>query len=232
MMNKSQNKINTKISLDSTNMNHTDIGLADNQVKILHLIKKQGEITASQISEQMKMTSMGARQHLETLETQGYIQHQFKKSGRGRPKKYWQMTNKGQSQFPDGHAQLIANLLGHMKNQLGTEAVNQLIQCREKDMLQIYQAALKSLPTITDKLDQLVKIRSSEGYMAHIEKTNEGWLLIEDHCPICSAASQCQQFCRSEKKIFETVLQANVDRSEYILEGDRRCCYKISVQKT
>ena len=225
----------TKISLDSIgpgipDLDFSDTGLADSQAKILHLIKKQGDITATQISQQIEMTSMGARQHLESLENQGYIQHLFKKEGRGRPKKYWQITNKGQSQFPDGHAYLLANLLGHMKVQLGSEAVDRLITCREKDMLQVYQSVLETSPLLEDKLNQLAKIRSSEGYMAHIEKNDDGWLLIENHCPICSAASQCQQFCRSEKRIFETVLQANVERTEYILEGDRRCCYRITVQ--
>ncbi len=206
------------------------IGLAANQVKILHLIKTQGDITATHIAEQMAMTSMGARQHLESLEIQGYIEHLFIKAERGRPKKYWQITAKGQTQFPDGHAHLIADLLVHMKNQLGSQAVDELIICREKDMLQIYQAALDPLPNLADKVNQLAKIRSSEGYMAHIEKTQDGWLLVENHCPICSAASQCQQFCRSEKTIFETVLQTKVERTEYILEGDRRCCYTINVQ--
>ncbi len=205
-------------------------GLATNQVKILHLIKRQGNITASQIAQQMQITSMGARQHLESLEKQGYIEHLFKKAERGRPKKTWLISVKGQTQFPDGHAHLIANLLEHMKLQLGDKAVDKLIIYREKDMLQAYQAALDPLPKLADKLEKLAKIRSLEGYMAHTEKTEDGWLLIEDHCPISSAASQCQQFCRSEQTIFETVLQTQIKRSEYILEGDRRCCYKINVQ--
>lgn len=226
---------NSRISSDSIDMDLENIGLsnpglADNQVKILHLIKKQGDITAAQISQQIEMTSMGARQHLETLETRGYIKHLFKKAGRGRPKKYWQISNKGQSQFPDGHAHLIVNLLDLMKDQFGTKAVDRLIISRESDMLQVYETALDPIPMLADKLDQLAKIRTTEGYMAHIEETHNGWLLIEDHCPICSAASQCQQFCRSEKKIFESVLQANVVRTDYILQGDRRCCYEISVQ--
>ncbi len=232
---------NTKISLDSigpnfsdpalTNLDLANTELADNQLKILHLIKKRGDMTASYVAQQIKMTSMGARQHLEILETQGYIQHLFKKAGRGRPKKYWQMATKGQSLFPDGHAHLIANLLGHMKDHLGEEVVDQLIICREKDMLQNYQAALNAISDLEAKLEQLAKMRTNEGYMAYIEKKHDSWLLIEDHCPIGSAASQCQQFCRSEQMIFETVLQTKVERTEYILKGDRRCCYKISVQK-
>jgi len=202
--------------------------LSASQIKILHLLKQQGNLTVSKIAPQLNMTSMGARQHIETLETQGYIEHLFSNEGRGRPKKYWQITDKGQTQFPDGHANLIANLLGHMQQQLGNQAVDDLIVCRESEMLRDYLRALSPLSDLADKLKKLVELRTEEGYMASVEKTSTGWRLIENHCPICSAAKQCQQFCRSEKSIFETVLQAKIERSEYILEGDRRCCYLVS----
>jgi len=221
----------SKISAKLETANNADKSLSSSQVKILHLLKQQGNITANQIAPQINMTSMGARQHLESLKAHGYIKHLFNHEGRGRPKKYWQITDKGQTQFPDGHSNLIANLLGHMKQQLGEQAVDDLIICREAEMLQSYQQALSPLPTLEAKLEKLVELRTNEGYMASFEKNQEnqtGWLFIENHCPICSAATQCQQFCRSEKMIFETVLQAKVERSEYILDGDRRCCYAIS----
>ncbi len=215
--------MNNNISIKSK-----DLTLSTSQVKILHLLKQQGDITATQISTQMQMTSMGARQHLESLETQGFVKHLFTSEGRGRPKKYWCITDKGQTQFPDGHSSLIVNLLGHLQQQIGNKAVNDLIICREKEMLKTYQDALSPLSDLESKLQKLAEIRTQEGYMATIEQTDNGWLLIENHCPICSAAKQCQQFCRSEQSIFEMVLNTQVQRTEYILEGDRRCCYKIS----
>ncbi|MNF02870.1 hypothetical protein D3C81_1951960 [compost metagenome] len=59
------------------------------------------------------------------------------------------------------------------------------------------------------------------------EKDGE-FLLVENHCPICSAAAVCQGFCRAELNVFTEVLQAKVERSEHILTGARRCAYQIS----
>ena len=63
---------------------------------------------------------------------------------------------------------------------------------------------------------------------------DNSWLLIENHCPICSAAKNCPRFCESELELFEKLLgdQVEIKRTEYLLEGNRRCAYKISKIET
>ncbi|CAQ86467.1 conserved hypothetical protein [Photorhabdus asymbiotica] len=53
-------------------------------------------------------------------------------------------------------------------------------------------------------------------------------LLVENHCPICAAATVCQGLCRAELNVFQEILQAQVKRVEYILTGSRRCTYRIT----
>ena len=66
--------------------------------------------------------------------------------------------------------------------------------------------------------------------MAEWRKDGDGFLLLENHCPICTAATACQGFCRSELKIFRDALGADVavERVEHILAGARRCAYRIA----
>jgi predicted ArsR family transcriptional regulator len=54
--------------------------------------------------------------------------------------------------------------------------------------------------------------------------------LVENHCPICVAATACQGFCRAELETFRAVLgpDASVERAEHIVAGDRRCVYSIA----
>jgi predicted ArsR family transcriptional regulator len=68
--------------------------------------------------------------------------------------------------------------------------------------------------------------------MAEAWPEGEGYVLVENHCPICVAATACQGFCRSEVDTFREVLGpgASVERTEHIIEGDRRCAYRISLQ--
>ncbi len=57
-----------------------------------------------------------------------------------------------------------------------------------------------------------------------------GFLFIENHCPICAAATACQGFCTTELNLFRAVLgrDVSVERTEHIVSGDRRCVYRIS----
>jgi predicted ArsR family transcriptional regulator len=53
---------------------------------------------------------------------------------------------------------------------------------------------------------------------------------VENHCPICAAASFCQTLCRSELDLCHAVLgpQASVERIDQIASGARRCAYEIA----
>ena len=66
--------------------------------------------------------------------------------------------------------------------------------------------------------------------MAEVTAAPDGsFLLSENHCPICVAARACQGLCRSELALFRAVLGpgVEVERSEHILAGARRCAYRI-----
>ena len=69
-----------------------------------------------------------------------------------------------------------------------------------------------------------------EGYMAGWTEEADGSLvLVENHCPICAAATACQGFCRAELDVFSAVLgpDVSVTREEHIVSGGRRCSYAI-----
>ena len=77
----------------------------------------------------------------------------------------------------------------------------------------------------------LVDIRTEERYMAAVaESDGEGYLFVENHCPICVAATTCQGFCAMELDVFRAVLgdSASVERTDHIIAGARRCAYRVA----
>jgi hypothetical protein len=58
------------------------------------------------------------------------------------------------------------------------------------------------------------------------------FLFVENHCPICAAATACQGFCATELDLFRSVLGPSVavSRAEHIVSGDRRCAYRMESQ--
>ena len=183
----------------------------------------------------MSMTSMGARQHLLQLEKESLIESFDRAEKVGRPSKYWRLTDAGHGRFPDRYADLTISLINDVKSIFGEQGLERLIDKRERESLSLYQNAVKSRQSLAEKVKVLAELRSNEGYMADVIVNDEpnSFYLVENHCPICAAATECQKFCRSELDIFRKVFgqDVNVNREEHIISGARRCAYRIEKVK-
>ncbi len=199
--------------------------------KIRHLLKSRGPQTASQAGAVLSITMAGAQQNLAKLAVAGLIEAEERKHGRGRPRRYWRLTDSGHGRFPDRHSDLTLELLQATGAVFGDDGMERLIRHREQSTLAAYRVELKSSRSLKDRVRALAELRAREGYMAEWSETKPGkYLLMENHCPICAAATLCQGFCRSELEIFQDVLGpgARVERTDHILAGARRCAYRIS----
>lgn len=199
--------------------------------KLLYLLKTRGGMSSQHLASLQGLTSMGVRKQLLLLQAQGLVQCALKKTGVGRPAQIWQLTESGHARFPDRHGELTVQLLTLLVEQLGQPALDTLIQAREQQSLLRYQSQLAACADLPAKVAALATMRNEEGYMAEVQAEEGGsWLLLENHCPICAAARQCQGFCRSEWAQFQQLFaaEASVERVEYQLAGGARCVYRIS----
>jgi predicted ArsR family transcriptional regulator len=198
--------------------------------RILILLKTEGPQLAAAVGDALSISGEAARQQLAKMAEEGLVEPlTVAPRGRGRPRQLWHLTAEGNSHFPDGHAELTATLLTTVVAQLGPAALDTVIAARENETLQRYRAELSDRSDLAARVEGLAAIRSREGYMADSWQEDDGSLmLVENHCPICAAATTCAGFCRSELETFRSVLSANVERSEHILLGARRCAYRIT----
>lgn len=210
------------LNLDAYHLNQA-------QQQILISLKLNGPQTAAALAKELKITNEGARLHLLKLAESNLVIAEQESKGVGRPTSIFKITDRGSILFPDAHADLTVQLLHTIKEELGTEALNKLISAREKDFTKKYNSAMQHENSLEQKLNTLVNMRTQEGYMATWEKNADEYLLVENHCPICSAAKECEGFCRAELNNFKNVLgdQVNIERAEHIVKGDRRCAYRI-----
>ncbi|MGD8426489.1 MAG: transcriptional regulator [Balneolaceae bacterium] len=198
--------------------------------RALLILKTDGPQSVKALAGEMGVTVEGARFHLLKLEKEGLVASESVAEGRGRPKQIWSLTRKGHNRFPNAHADLTVNLIEMMRETLGQNAVDDVIKANEERILSRYSEEMKELEDLEKRIEKLASIRSREGYMADYKKDEEGYLFVENHCPICSAAETCQGFCKAELEVFQQVLgkEASVERVEHIVKGARRCAYRIT----
>ncbi len=200
---------------------------------ILERLKREGEQPASALGQALGVTPMAARLHLYELEAEGLVGARSEPRGRGRPTKLWALTEGAARIFPDAHQGLAVEMIKSVEQIFGAKGLAKIIDQHGKVQRAAYGEALGGARNVADRVSRLAKARSSEGYMAEAKKDGRDWLLIENHCPICSAAKACTGLCANELKVFSDVLGPDVTvvREEHIIQGARRCTYRVQEMK-
>jgi predicted ArsR family transcriptional regulator len=199
--------------------------------QILLLLKTRGPQTAQALAGLMGLTAMGVRRQLEAAVDEGLVRFQDSPGKVGRPVRRWMLSEAGNARFPDRHAEVTLDLIQGVRTLFGESGLEQLIARREEASERAYRERIDATAPLDDRVAALAAARTLEGYMAATEPRLDGSVLLhENHCPICTAAQACQQFCRSELAVFRRVLGPGtvVVRIEHQLEGARRCSYLVS----
>ena len=197
--------------------------------QILHLLKMRGAQTATVLAEQLEISPMAVRQHLQALKAEQWVTYRQERRPAGRPVKLWQLTEHSVSRFPDSHADLMLDVLRGVETVFGAEGLERVISERSRRQIQTYRVQLAEVGSWQAQVRAIAHLRSQEGYMAEVLEQPDGLLLVENHCPICAAAQTCPGLCTAELEVFRAVLGTGVvvERVEHIMQGDRRCAYRI-----
>ncbi len=200
--------------------------------RILLQLKTKGPQPAAHIARRLGVTAMAVRQHLYVLRDSGLVAYDDERRKVGRPARMWRLTEKAQTRFPDAHAEFTVEMLAIIRATFGERGIERLMLERTRLQKAAYRDRLKTAGTSLEaQVAALAKIRSEQGYMAQASRQRDGsFLLVENHCPICAAATACQGLCRDELMLFSSVLgkDISVERTDHILAGARRCAYRIT----
>jgi len=204
---------------------------------IVKLLKQDGLTEATVLANHLNVTPMAIRQHLYELQKEGLVTYAEEPRPMGRPAKLWRLTPAADRLFPDGYAELTLSFIQSMKEAFGEAGLDRVMDIRTRDQIATYQTQLDQQKSLKQRLEALALLRSDEGYMAEIQPLTDeegAFLLIENHCPICAAATVCVGFCAKELEVFRAVLGEDVliERVQHIIAGDRRCAYRISTGAT
>jgi len=203
--------------------------------RILLQLKTRGPAETLALAGALGVSRQTTLQQLERLVADGLVTHADARRGVGRPRRVWSLTPAAQTRFPDTHAQLTLKMLDAVRAEFGEGGVDRLISRREAVTTRSYAQALAPLRSLAARVARLAELRTAEGYMADCSPDpGGGFLLVENHCPICAAAAACQGFCRAELQVFRDALGpgVTVERTDHILAGARRCAYLIIERQT
>lgn len=197
---------------------------------IVNLLKQAGAMDAAELSSHLGISAMAVRQHLYALQAEQLVTYQEEARDMGRPAKLWQLTSAANRLFPEAYAELSLSLIQSVMEAFGEAGLERLLEIRTRQQMEAYGQQMEGQESLEQRLKTLAEIRTSEGYMAEVQPQADGsFLLLENHCPICAAATACTGLCAKELEIFESVVGENaaIQRTEHIVAGARRCAYQV-----
>jgi predicted ArsR family transcriptional regulator len=202
--------------------------------RVLEHLKRSDGATAAEVAQALGITEAAVRQHIDALVERGLVERRAlprSRAGRGRSPLEWVLTPEAGSQFADRHGQLTVELLDAIRGALGSDGLDRVIDSRAEHQLEAYRAVVPAAgaATLEKRVRALARQRTAEGYMADAHREGDGFVLVEHHCPICTAATACPGFCRSELELFRETLgpDVTIERTAHLLAGDVRCAYLI-----
>jgi len=203
------------------------------QRRIVDHLKRTGPSTTADLADALGVTTQAVRPQLAELEDHGLVASELISTGvRGRPPVGWALTAKAIELFPDRHGDLTVELISAMREAVGEVGLDAVIGARDEAQFLAIVASMPANANIEERTRRLADHRAQQGYMAEVVTDGDDLLLIEHHCPICAAATECQGLCRGELELFEKVIGpgARVKRTDHLLSGDQRCVYRISTR--
>jgi len=195
---------------------------------ILDLLKIHGPTNAPALAKLRGVNLTAVRQQLAMLQREGLVRVRTEKRKLGRPTHLYALSDKAEALFPQGYGPLALALLRQLRDVDGEKKIDQLFDRRTRALVATYRKRMAGM-SVVEKWRELARIRDNEGYMAQTGVKGKG--LSEHHCPIAAIAREFPQVCRFEKKLFEAVIGAPLDRTDHLASGGRACVYAAAPKK-
>ncbi len=146
------------------------LSLGSSKKRILEELM-DGSLTISDLSARLNIQKNAIREHLDNLESMGYISFKFTKSKVGRPKKYYYITRRGMELFPKKYDMLLKILLEELTFEQGREWVQNFLK-------RAGERVVKNSAGQEQNLESLLNFYNGLGCMASASE-NEGNIIIK-----------------------------------------------------
>ncbi len=207
-------------------------------------------MTASGLSARTSLTPAAVRRHLDNLLAGGMIEVRTVRRpgsrGRGRPAKFFAITDAGRSAFEHAYDDLAASALRFLAEMAGPEAVAEFARKQVAELERRYGPVVVAATTPGDKVKALAEALSADGYAASAISApggaqgvrgaaaarygplGGGEQLCQHHCPVAHVAAEFPQLCEAETEAFGRLLGTPVQRLATIAHGDGICTTHVT----
>jgi predicted ArsR family transcriptional regulator len=202
--------------------------MQDKRREIIDILKRSGPATVEELSQQLEITSVTVRHHLDVLRSEGLIGEPVvrHRSQSGRPQHVFALTPKAADFFPRNYHGLAQVVLSEMKATLDERQINVIF---EGVAARLVAEAPRPSPDepLESRAQKAVEFLNEKGYVAHWEPRPEGILLHTCNCPYDGLAKANPELCSLDLQLMASLMGVQLQRVCHMAQGDPSCDYLI-----
>ena len=187
-----------------------------------------GPQTAAALAARLGLTGTAVRRHLDALQSAGQV-HASDRAPygpdataprrRGRPARYYALTDAGRETFGQAYADLAVQALRFLARSGGEDAVDEFARAHAADL----ETRHRDVTRAADPTAALAAALRDDGYAATVVPGALGEQLCQHHCAVSHVAAEFPQLCEAETEAFSRLLGTHVTRLATLAAGDGVC---------
>ena len=216
------------------------VNLGETKERILELLL-DGSKSAGEVAERLQIQKSAARVHLESLQSLRAVRSKFKIEKMGRPKKVYELTEKGREFFPRKYDLFLNLVLDKIAGKKGQAEVREIIESIAEDIASGIRVKInknnhphdleQSLKIINDATNQM-------GFASSLERDekDDSFYIQSRNCILHKVASANQDMiCHGlHDKIISKALEGNnpdarIELKECMALGNEYCRHNIII---
>jgi predicted ArsR family transcriptional regulator len=202
--------------------------MQDTRQQILEILKRDQEVTVQDLSQQLGLTSVTVRHHLEILRAEGYItEPEVQRSNRpGRPRYIYRLTSTAADLFPNNYSGLTKALLDALEERLTSQEYEVLLE----DVAHRMAEKVGYLPSDPkERMERITDFLNRQGFVARWEQEDDGRFFITiSNCPYHYVAQDHTEVCHIDEVILQSLAGGDLTPKKRAAHEGRLCRYEIT----
>jgi predicted ArsR family transcriptional regulator len=195
--------------------------------RLLDLLRQNGAMSIAQLAAETAVTATAVRQRLSRLMSQGLIERETARAGRGRPSHRYSLSDKARRQVGNNYSDLAIMLWDEIRSVKDPEVRRGLFQRLASAMAQFYSSRIKG-GTLSARMESLKELFADRRVPMEVVSNGELPVLTVVDCPYPELAEKDRGICAVEKMMFAELLSSPLRLSQCRLEGHSCCQFETS----
>lgn len=201
--------------------------------QILEYMQRNGSATIKELEELLSVTTTAVRQHLNTLQAEGYIERRrVLDAGVGRPHHAYFLTEKVREVFACNCDDLALTLLEEVFALEGKERTAMLLARVGGKLANRYAQSVRAT-ALQARVQELAGALYDKGVLTDVMASDSDTIILKTYnCPYHELAQEHREICDMDEDMMRKVLGSEVNLSSCMMDGHAGCSFVVTTKPT